>query len=151
MNKIYQEGGNFDFIYNIPQILYSSLISGFINALIQALSMTESNLIKLKQEARKKDAMMKKEKTVKIIKIKLILFFIINFAFIILFWFYLACFCAVYKNTQLYLIKDTLISFGTSMIYPFGLYIFPAMFRINALKGENKDCIYNFSKILQMI
>ena len=71
MHKIYTEKGSFDFIYNIPQILYSSLISGFINALIQALSMTESNLIKLKQEARKKDAMMKKEKTVKIIKIKL--------------------------------------------------------------------------------
>ena len=48
MHKIYTEKGSFDFIYNIPQILYSSLISGFINALIQALSMTESNLIKLK-------------------------------------------------------------------------------------------------------
>lgn len=125
MHKIYTEKGSFDFIYNIPQILYSSLISGFINALIQALSMTESNLIKLKQEARKKDAMMKKEKTVKIIKIKLILFFIINFAFIILFWFYLAFFCAVYKNTQIHLIKDTAFSFITSLLYPLIIYFLP--------------------------
>ena len=72
-------------------------------------------------------------------------------ALLVLFWFYLACFCAVYKNTQIYLIKDTLISFGTSMIYPFGLYFFPVIFRMNALKRKNKDCMYNFSKILQMI
>jgi hypothetical protein len=91
------------------------------------------------------------KKYISALKLKSGIFFIVSLALLVLFWFYLACFCAVYKNTQLYLIKDTLISFGNSMIYPFGLYIFPAIFRINALKGENKDCIYNFSKILQMI
>ncbi len=57
----------------------------------------------------------------------------------------------VYKNTQIYLIKDTLISFGTSMIYPFALYIIPGIFRIHSLKGKNKEYIYNFSKIVQII
>lgn len=107
--------------------------------------MTESNLIKLKQEARKKDAMMKKEKTVKIIKIKLILFFIINFAFIILFWFYLSCFCAVYKNTA--------FSFLTSMIYPLIIYFLPGIFRLVALndKKKDKEFMFKFSKALQLL
>ena len=41
MHKIYEEKGSFDFIYNIPQILYSSLISGFINGLIRTLAVTD--------------------------------------------------------------------------------------------------------------
>ena len=96
---------------------------------------------------------MKKEKTVKIIKIKLILFFIINFAFIILFWFYLVCFCAVYKNTQIHLIKDTAFSFLTSMIYPLIIYFLPGIFRLVALndKKKDKEFMFKFSKALQLL
>ena len=51
MHKIYIEQGSFNFIYNIPQILYSAIISGFISGLISFLSQTSQNIIKLKQEA----------------------------------------------------------------------------------------------------
>ena len=88
-----------------------------------------------------------------IIKFKFILFFIINFLLLILFWFYLSCFCTVYKNTQIYLIKDTLISFGLSMVYPFFICLFPCIFRIYSLssrKNKRKYC-YSFSKLLQLI
>ena len=47
MHKIYEEKGSFDVIYNIPQILYSSLISGFINGIIQTLALTDSNILLL--------------------------------------------------------------------------------------------------------
>ena len=59
----------------------------------------------------------------------------------------------IYKNTQLHLIKDTLISFGLSLIYPFGINLLPGLFRIPSLsdkKGKRKY-IYAISKILQMI
>ena len=112
MHKIYIEQGSFNFIYNIPQILYSAIISGFISGLISFLSQTSQNIIKLKQEAVKENALVKRDKTIKIIKIKYSLFFIINLIIIIIFCFYLACFCAVYKNTQIHLIKDTLICFS---------------------------------------
>ena len=153
MHKIYTEKGSFDFIYNLPQVIYSSLISGFINALISALSLTESNLINLKQEAKKKDVMIEKEKTVKIIKVKLVLFCIINFVLLILFWLYLACFCAVYKNTQIHLIKDTAFSFFTSMIYPFIINFLPGIFRFAALnvKKKDKEFMFKFSKALQFL
>ena len=35
MNKIYEDKGKFNFLYQIPQILYSTLISRFIDALIK--------------------------------------------------------------------------------------------------------------------
>ena len=69
------------------------------------------------------------------------------------FWYFISCFCAVYSNTQLILISDTLISFGISMLYPFGLNLFPGMFRISALQAKNKDkiCLYKFSELLALI
>ena len=81
------------------------------------------------------------------------LFFIVTFIFSIIFWYYLSCFGAVYKNTQIYLLKDTLLSFGLSLIYPFGLNILPGLFRIPALRKETKvhNSLYNLSKIIQII
>ena len=69
------------------------------------------------------------------------------------FWYFISCFCAVYKNTQIHLIKDTLISFGTSMLYPMGIYLLPGFFRIPALSDPKKEkqCLYRFSKILQKL
>ena len=93
----------------------------------------------------------KAKNIIRILKIKFALFFVINFILLVLFWFYLACFCAVYKNTQIHLINDTLISFGTSMIYPFGIYLIPGIFRTISLKHKNKKCMYNFSKIVEIV
>ena len=151
MHKIYTDGGSFNFIYNIPQILYSSIISGIILSIITTLALSDSHFIKLKQYHNKNDINLKAKEVLGILKIKFALFFIVNFVLLTLFWFYLACFCAVYKNTQIHLIKDTLISFGTSKIYPFGIYLIPGIFRIISLKQKNKECIYNFSKILEML
>ena len=47
--------------------------------------------------------------------IKFIIFFIFSFILLLFFWYFIACFCAVYTNTQMILIRDTLISFGISM------------------------------------
>ena len=60
-------------------------------------------------------------------------------------------FGAIYRNTQLHLLKDTLISFGLSFIYPFFIYLLPGLFRIPALSDKKKssECLYKFSKCLQ--
>ena len=62
-------------------------------------------------------------------------------------------FCTIYKDTQIHLIKDTLISFGLSLLYPFGIYLLPGFFRIPALvdKNKSKEYMYNISKLVQMI
>ena len=153
MHIIYIEKGSFNFIYNLPQILYSSFISGLINSLIKLLALSYSIFTEMKNinnKSNKNIAYEEARKSVILLKIKFGLFSFFCFILLILFWIYLACFCAVYKNTQIYLIKDTLISFGTSMIYPFLLYLFPGIFRIYALKGKS-ECIYVFSKIIQII
>jgi len=151
MHKIFIDKGSFNFIYQIPQILYSSIISSVINSFITFLSLSEKNIIELK-----KDSFITENKVknlIKCLKVKFFLFFIIDFSLLLLFWYYLSCFCAVYKNTQVHLIKDTLISFGISLIYPLLLYLLPGIFRIKSLraKNANRECLYKLSKILQLI
>ena len=148
MHKIYTDHGSYNFVYQLPQIIYSSLIPGILNALIKLLGLTESSIIKFKKT--KVDLENKFKSLVSTIKIKFVIFFIINFSFLIFFWYYITCFCGVYRNTQIHLMKDSLISFSTSLIIPFALYLIPGIFRIISINNKNKY-LYEFSKILQLI
>ena len=152
MHKIFIDEGSFNFIYQMPQILYSAIILNSIILLIKFLSLSEQNILKIKKIDNKENFNKEIYKIIHNLKIKFIIFFILNFVFLLFFWFYLGCFCAVYKNTQIYLIKDTLISFLLTLLYPIFLNLIPGMFRIYALNSNNKDkdCIYKISKIIQI-
>ena len=153
MHKITEDNGKYNIIYQIPQIICSSVISAIINIILKTLSLSEKNLLK-----------MKKEKNLEILKIemfkirgcilcKFVVFFIMSILFLAFFWYFIACFCAVYTNTQNILFKDTLFSFGLSMLYPFGLNLLPGIFRIPALrdKSQNSQCLYKFSGYVALI
>ena len=153
MHQIYEDQGNFNFIYQIPQILYSTIISSIIKLILTNLSLTESSIVNIKNQKNLKIAIIEMKQLLKCLIIKFSIFFIFIFLFLALFWYYISCFCAVYKNTQLYLIKDTIISFITSLLYPFILNLLPGMFRIPALRNinKNKKCLYKTSQIVQLI
>ena len=150
MHKIYEDQGDYNFIYQIPQIIYSTIISSILNYIIKILSLTEKNILAIKRE--KEDIKNKYKNTLKCLKIKFFFFFILLFIFLVLFWYYVSCFCAVYKNTQNHLIKDTIISFSLSLVYPFGISLLPVYFRISSLKviKKNGKCLYILSKIIQI-
>ena len=153
MHKIYDDEGKYDFIYNIPQIIYSLLISVIINLIIKFLSLSEKKVLEAKGEKRKnsEDLDIKIKKLFKVLKIKFVLFFVITFIILIFYWFYITCFCAIYKNTQIHLIKDTISSFVMSLAYPFAIFFAPVIFRRIALKAEKMDrnLFYKFSQLLE--
>ena len=155
MHKVYEDNGEFDITYQISQIFYSSIISSFANILLKNLSLSEKNIIKLKDDIYLSMHKGKKKarQIERCLKVKLILFFIISFILMIFFWYFISCFCAVYKNTQIILIKDTGISFGTSMLYPFILSFLPGFFRIPALRAKNKNLkyLYMLSSIINWV
>lgn len=145
MHKIYEDEGVFNFIYLIPQILYSIIISTIINIIIKYLSLSEKDITNLKK-AKIKDRNPYKVKRCLIIKF--ICFYVIGILFLGLFWYYVSCFCAVFKNTQIYLIKEILISFSLSLLYPFILCLFPAMFRIISL-NKPEELLFKINKLIQ--
>ena len=156
MHVIYQNKGSYDFLFQLPQIIYSIIISLFIGTILSKLALTQANVLEIKNSIKDRNSIEYKNefsKFNKYIGIKSVLFFCINYLVIILFWYYLSCFCALYKNTQVYLIKDVLISFGISLIYPFIINIFPALFRIISLQEKNDEhkCMFMLSKILQLL
>ena len=156
MHVIYENNGVYDFIFQLPQILYSTIISLIVGTLLSKLSLTQANIVEIKNSSYDKKCIQFKneiKRFVKRIRLKFILFFVVNFLLLIIFWYYLSCFCAVYKNTQLYLFIDVLISFGISLIYPFIINLLPCIFRIKSLKQRNDKykCMYTFSKVLQLI
>ena len=90
---------------------------------------------------------------IKIIKIKFSLFFIFTPIILFVFWFYVTCFCGIYQNTQIHLIKDTLLSFLTSFIFPFFNSLLPGILRRIALKSKkkNKKYLYKLSQFIEDI
>ena len=149
IHKIYEDKGSFDFIYQIPQICYSTIISKVIIIFVKFLCLSETTIISLKNE----NYIENSSKIVNCLIAKFIIFYILIFLFLIFFWYYLGCFCSVFVNTQVYLIKDTLISFGLSLFYPFFLELLPGIFRIPSLrnKSKNRRCLFLLSKIIQLI
>jgi hypothetical protein len=89
----------------------------------------------------------------KCLKIKFILFFVLSFLILLFFWYYISCFCFVYKNTQIHVLNDSLISFVFSMIYPFVLCFLPGIFRIPSLRAakKNRECSYKFSQFIESV
>ena len=148
MNKIHENGSSI--FTQIPQILFSSIISSICNVILKNLALSENIIldIKKRQQASKFIEIFKKK-----LKIKFSFFFVLSFLLMAFFWYFIGCFCVIYVNTQFILIKDTLISFATSMIYPFGLSLIPGMFRIPALRDTDKKkiCLYKFSNIVALI
>jgi len=153
MHAIYTDNGYSNFLIHIPQIMISSVISTIINIILKQLSLSENSILSFK-EIKQVNLSYKKANKVKVyLLIKFLLFFIISIILTIFFWYFISCFCAVYINTQIILIKDTLISFGISMLYPFGINLLPGIFRITALRAKfkNKECLYKFSQFIALI
>ena len=98
-------------------------------------------------------ALERSKKIENVLKISYIFFFILSFIFMSFFWYFISCFCAVFSNTQNILIKDTLISFTLSLLYPFIINLVPGILRIYSLRTKNKDkqCLYKLSQIISLI
>jgi hypothetical protein len=147
MHKIYIDDGAFDFTYQLPQMIYSVIISSILLILLKYLGLYEQDLIEFKKGNKNKT------KVLSYIKIKIIFFFILAYILLFSSWIYLGCFCVVYKNTQIHLIKDVLSSFSLSFITPFFVFLLPSVFRIVSLKNKNRknSILFKISNFIQNI
>ena len=148
MHKIYEDKGSFDFAFQLPKMFYSLILSSILKITLSVFGLYETNIIDIK----KRKSMNKIYKILFRIKCKVFLFFVFTYIILFFIWYYLGCFCAVYKNTQIHLLKEVSSSFAISFITPFFIYLLPGIFRIPALKSKlNKAFLYKFSKLLQVL
>ena len=121
--------------------------------MLQFLVLTDKDILQVKLQSTKNMAINMKKEKLKYMKIKFAIFFVLNFILLALFWYYLTSFNAIYENTQIYLIKNTFISFAFSLLYPFIINIFPMLIRNCSIHSKRKDqeYCYKVSQLLQLI
>ena len=151
MHKIYELGGKYDVLYFLPKIAIAFAVSYYITVIIKFIFLSERNIVNIKCQISTSLAYEISEKEKKNMIIKYSIFFILSIIFLVFFWMLLSSFGAVYPNTQIFIFKNTLISFAMSIFYPFVINIFPCIFRMSALKSseKNNECIYKIRKVLQ--
>ena len=151
IHKIYADKGSYKLGFYLPKIILSFIFTHIIIIVIKYIFLSERNIFKVKKEEKYEEANEEAEKAKRCLIIKYILFYIIGTGFLVLFWFYLSSFCAVYQNTQIFLIINTFISLGISFIYPCIIDFIPSILRKISLNGTNNECLYITSKIIQII
>ena len=153
MHKIYESKGQFEFVNQIPIVIYSNIISYVLNFPLNFLALSNDAIINFKQENSKLNIMKKAKQLKNVLTIKFSLYFIISFLLLLFFLYYISLFDIIYKNTQIHLLKDTLMSFILSLLIPFAIYLIPGFFRILALSNRKnkRECLYKFSQFLQFL
>ena len=151
MHDIYEVGGKYDIIYFIPKIAISFAASYYITTITKIIFLSERNIIQVRRQITPSLAYTISDKVKKNLILKYVIFFILGLLFLVFFWMLLSSFGAVYPNTQMFIFKNTLISFAMSLIYPFFINIFPCIFRMHALSSKNSECSYKISKFLQIL
>ena len=139
MHKMYETGGEYDFVGQFAQMVYSTIISQILQIFINYLTMSDIHYYQLKEL--KKDNNINNKKAISIIKcikIKIIAYFASTLLIFLFFWYTVSAFCAVYVNTQGIFVGDSYMSFLMGLLYPFVLYLIPTALRIISLRAKNK-------------
>ena len=152
MHKLFLSYGKYDFVQQIPQMVYSIILSQIIEIFLCFLSLTDKYIYHLKSNLKNGKYNKNLKMIVNIIQIKLVCFFFFTFLFLAFYWYVISVFCAVYRNTQLIFIKDSIYSFCIGLIYPLFFYFISAIFRICSLRDEkkNSECLYKFSDFIPL-
>ena len=150
--QINQEEGSYNLKSKISRILYSTIISAFINFIVELLAFSHNNIIKLRYYKNAEEAENEKPKLIKKLKLKFILFFIITIFLNLIFFYYITTFCSIYSIIQTHMISDSLISFLLTMSYSIILSLISSIIRIISLKKDNKcrHFLYGISWLISL-
>ena len=156
LHKLYISNGKIPIFSDITKIGISMIVSATIKNILLLICFPEKDILKIRksgiQKIIKRNPAVQKSLTMVIIKCYI--FFFMSFIILSFIWIYIACFFIIFKNTQMYVIQNALISFGISMIAPFILYLIPSIIRKLAVKGDGVHgnyCLYAIAKLLQTI
>mgnify|MGYP002623915799 CR=1 FL=1 len=118
-----------------------------IDYLIDAIKKLDDDSIALVivGDGNQKEELIQKSK--KLMKIKAIILFIVSALLIGLCWYYVAAFCAVFKNSQGHYLMNVLFAFIVCNIWPFVTSLIAPILRLKAISGNNQ-CLYKASQII---
>ena len=153
IHKIYMDNGKYDIIFFLPYISISFGFSHLIIIIVKLIFLSERGISNIRNQPTILLTNVAAANAKRNIKIKYSIFFILGLLFLGSFWLIMSSFGAIYKNTQVFIFENALMSLVISLVYPFFINILPCMFRMCSLGAKNPSCscIYSFSKFLQIL
>ena len=134
----------------LDNTIYSSLLSSIILIMLKLICLTHNSVRQLRK-VRDVDAAQEQSVCIlRCIKVRIVIYYILSFAFLLVFGFYVLCFCAIFENTQIALIRSTLTSWLISFIYPLIICLFTSIVRSAAFKCKSK-CLYFVKTMMQFL
>ena len=92
---------------NIDNTVYSSILANTLLIILKLLCLTHNSVRKLRKIINVNEAQAKSVSVLRCTKARIIIYYILSLFFLIIFGFYVLCFCAVFENTQIELVKST--------------------------------------------
>ena len=154
VQEIYFSKGTLTFMDNvmnhISHILLSAIFVTIIKSITACFIYSDKMFLKT-NEINDMDEEEQFNNTLIKIMSKNMMIFILNYIFLFIFWLYVGSFCAVYKNSQTFLIINGGVCFIVVLVINFLFYFLPALLRMVSLNGKDKACLYKTSQYIQMI
>jgi hypothetical protein len=135
---------------NIDNTVYSSILANTLLIILKLLCLTHNSVRKLRKI---NDVSMAQEKSISVLrctKARIIIYYILSLFFLIIFGYYVLCFCAVFENTQIELVKSTFTSWLMSLFYPFIICFITSIIRAASRKCKSK-CLHFLKRIMEYL
>ena len=132
----------------LSRVVYATMISMVVDFVIGCLFSSKRRIeILVKRE---KDQNVFREESIAILKsmkMKYIIFLIINFVLMLIFWYYVCAFCNCYPNTATKWMTSSFITWGVILLFPFLLCLAITILRYLGLRYKSEVC-YRISNCL---
>ena len=151
VHDIYENENSNNIGKMIVYIIISFIICYVLDKIIKYISLSDNNIYSIYKESLYNNAKIRATQVRKILFVKYIIFYVLGFGSLLIFGYYLAAFGSVYKNTQFVLIKNVLISFIISLVFPFIIVVLPSVLRRYSLKDATRQSMFNASRVFQYI
>ena len=141
----YNNKGKLSLLVDLVRSVYSALSSILLINILQFLSSYTPILDTIYVEVTDKERLLNLSKNaLRIVKRNIMIFYVIDIALIVIFWYYVVTFCIVYSSYQMNWFTGSMLSFCISLIVSVVMSWGLAVMRYIGLRCE-KEMIYNVS------
>ena len=147
IDEIYDNEGKYSLKIHILNIFICSILFSLTILLCRLIITSHKKFIKLKEFDKYEMAQKESYSIYKKLIIRYIIFISVGALLLLIIWYFITGFCAIFHYTHNHLFINAFFSFLFSMIYPFIYCLLPTLFRHFGLK-KNKKNYYCFSQYI---
>ena len=149
MRKLYIYKGNTNAAVHVSNIVLSSLCSLIASIIVRFVCLNERDIQKVLSAKYLQERKKLAERSRKIASIKLYILYGLSGLLIMLCWYYVSAFCAVFKNSQKNYLINFFICFVVCNLWPVVTCFIPTIMRKAALEKYN-ETLYKASQIVSI-